>query len=659
MRQRPRPGENRAFVEKADGICWGEPRCTSAQWLLEQARADRYSAAVASGPRIPDPFKDDLPAARLTLWLLALGAVGAYERLLVPGPPHALALSDAYYYGRLAWLSRLAFPRPVTFDSYVAFPGMEVPWPPGHAWLLAALQAAFGAQSPFSEDGLAALAWAGPIIGLAGIGALAGLAAAWFGRWAALVVSGAFLVQPLLAAAGQLGEADHHLHEAFFAAAVALVLARALGPRAPAVRGGIALGAIAGLPYLFTLSGFLYLPPIVASSLLAHVFRGRGRWRRATALAFASLSSLVVVALGAAAVGRLGRSDYVRLSGFHVAAHALLLAAASAPLALAPIRRLRAAGWCGLVLGLGGFAVFARAVLGEVARGLSHLGRESPILSEALESYPLFRGGLSGEAVSLAATAIVAAPIAAAAGILLARRQRSRAPAWLVPLAGWVALLSAIAAAQVRFARPMVGACAVLVGLMVQAAARNGLEGAPKIAARLAALFLVLPPPAAFAPFAEDDVQFLEGLEPALAYLRLQTPEPGGLYLPGQRPAWGVLADWNLGHLISALGERPVAASPFGQVAEAEGAVAFVRAQLASEDPAQAARACLEKGLRYALVYQRLPKPGEQPRTLRDRLASGAVAPGFRPVFAWPSAGDRVARVFEIVDPGGEVGGAR
>lgn len=613
---------------------------------------------MASGSETPNRFANDLSAARWAAWLLALGAVGAYQRLLVPGPPRVLALSDSYYYGRLAWLSRLAFPRPVTFDGFAGFPGMEVQWPPGHAWLLAALQAAFGARSPFSAEGLSALSWAGPILGLAGVALLVALAARWFGRWAALVVGGAFFSQPLLAAVSQLGEADHHVHEAFFAAAVALALARGLRPRSPAARVGATLGVLAGLPYLFTSSGFLFLPPVVAASLAAHLWSRRGRWRRAATFAFAALSSLAVVALGAAAVGRLGRSDYVRLSGFHVAAHALLLAAASAPLAFAPLRRLRAAGAGGVALGLGVFALFARAVLGEAARGLAHLGRSSRILSEALESTPLFHGGLSGETASMAATAIVAAPIAAAAVILLALRQRGRIPTWLAPLAGWAAFLSAIAVAQTRFARPAIGASAVLVGLLLQSDARAGLRGVQALAARLAALFLVLPPPAAFLPFAEDDVEFVEGLEPALAFLRERTPDPGGLYRPGERPSWGVLADWNLGHLVAALGERPVVASPFGQVAEAEDAVAFVRAQLASEDPLQAARTCRERGLRYALVYERAPRPGDAPRTVRARLASGA-APGFRPLFSAPAANERVARVFEIVAPDGEVGGAR
>ncbi len=609
---------------------------------------------MASGPETPKRFASDLSAARFVAWLVALGAVGAYQRLLVPGPPGVLSLSDSYYYGRLAWLSRLAFPRAVTFDGYVAFPGMEVPWPPGHAWLLAGLQAAFGAPAPFSAQGLSALAWAGPILGLLGIAVLLALAARWFGRIAALVVAGAFFSQPLLAAVGQFGEADHHVHEAFFAAALGLALARALRPRVPAAPMGVALGALAGLPYFFTLSGFLFLPVIVASSLAAHFLHRRGRWRRAATLSFASLSSLAAVALGAAAVGRLGRSDYVRLSGFHVAVHALLLAGACAPLALSRVRRFRAAGLCGLASGLGVFALFARAVAGEAARGLSHLGRGSRILSEALESTPLFRGGLTGETASMAATAIVAVPIAAAAVALLVSRQRARVPMWLAPLAGWAAFLSAIAVAQTRFARPAIGACAALVGLLVQRNAKRGTRGAQALAALVAALFLVLPPPAAFLPFVEDDVEFVEGLAPALAFLRDRTPDPGGLYSPRERPKWAVLADWNLGHLVAALAERPVLASPFGQVAEAEDAVAFVREQLGSEDLPGAARACREKDLRYALVYERPPKADEALRTVRARLAAGGPAPGFRPLFASPAANGRVARVFEIVSPGRE-----
>ncbi|MBI5542612.1 MAG: hypothetical protein HY901_01895 [Deltaproteobacteria bacterium] len=599
-------------------------------------------------PATGSKAEGELSPARFSLWLVAFLALGLYQRLLVPGPPATLTLSDSYYYGRLAWLSRLSFPHPVTFDTYVGFPGMEVQWPPGHAWLLAALQVLFGAAEPFSPDGLAALAWAGPLLNLAGIGLIIAAAARQWGRWAALVAAGALLVQPLVADLGQLGEADHHLHEAFFAAALALAIASALRPKARCLGWGLALGALAALPYLFTSSGFLFLPPVVAASLWAHLARRPGRWRRALTLSLASASCLAVVALGAWSLGRLGRGDYVRLSGFHVAGHALLLAAACAPLLWAPTRRLRLYAAVSLSAGMGIFALTASSFMGELTYALVHLGRGSAILSQAVESNPLLSGGTSGATIPLAVTLIVALPVLAAA-LLLAPRGPS-APPWLLPLAGWAAALAALTFAQARFARPLVGVAGVLTGLLLQRAVASGRR--PFVmATRLAALLLVLPPPIALVPTSDEDSRFTQGLLPALACLKTQTADPGGRWDPTQQPEWGVLADWNLGHLVTAFALRPVVASPFGQATEAEEAAAFSRSILQMEDSAEAARLCRARSLRYALVYEPVPKPSGPRRSLRRRLASGEQVPGFRQLCQAPPADGRVARVFEIADP--------
>jgi dolichyl-diphosphooligosaccharide--protein glycosyltransferase len=607
---------------------------------------------LASEPdRVRPARLDDLSPVRFGAWLAAFFGLGLFERLLVPGPPATLSLTDAYYYGRLAWLSRLSFPAPVTFDTWTGYPGMEVQWPPGHAWLLAAMQALFGVKAPFSADGLAALAWSGPLLSLLGIGVLVAVAARWVGRWAALVLAGALLVQPLVADVGQFGEADHHLHEAFFGAAIALLFVRAAGGgRHSPLRAGLTLGVVAALPYLFTSSGFLFLPPLAGAVFLTLLVPSPHRLRQTVLFASACASSLVVVALGAAWLGRLGAADYVRLSGFHVGLHAaMLLCFAALLVVLAPVRALRRAA---LGLGLAALAVaswMGPAIVAEVHRALGHLGRGSAILSVAEESSPLFATDLN---LALSQTLVPAVVALLAAAALHWRARRTLA--WLVPMAGWLAIFAAATGAQARFARPLTPIAAVLAGVLVQRFMSTRTPGRlAGITARLAAVALLVPPPVVLSAYSDEPARFVQGLAPALAWMRENTPSAGDPTKPSQRPAWAVLAEWQLGHLITALAQRPVLASPFGQTPEAEHAAALARDILKQRSSEEALRTCLEHGLRYLVLYDPAPDPkSAPPLSLRRKLASGAPVPGFRPVYVGQLADQgRIPRIFEIAAP--------
>jgi hypothetical protein len=314
-----------------------------------------------------------------------------------------------------------------------------------------------------------------------------------------------------------------------------------------------------------------------------------------------------------------------------------VLAAACAPLLFAPEQRLRRFA---RALGLSSLAFLAPTAgpcARELARALSHPGRGSEILAGAAESTPLLSG-------SSALGLIVAIPMLAGA-VLLVRRVRP-APSWLLPLAGWALALATFTLLQARFARPLLGVAAVLAGLLVQHAAASAVRPPASVAVRLAALLLLVPPPVALAPRSTHDSRFIEGLEPALGFLRTQTPSAGDPFRPGVRPSWAVLADRNLGHLVVALAERPAMATPFGQVVEAEAAAQASRQILQSTDPLAAARECTARDLRYALIYE---TPGERRDRLRDQLASGEAVPGFRSVFVGAAGLEgRIPRVFAI-----------
>ncbi|MGC4117193.1 MAG: hypothetical protein QM765_22055 [Myxococcales bacterium] len=445
---------------------------------------------------------------------------------------------------------------------------------------------------------------------------------------------------------GELGEADHHLHEVFLGGLVALLFVRSASKGPSPVGAGVALGISAALAYLFTSSGFLILPPLAGVVFLSLLARSPHRLRQALLLSVASASSLAVVAFGAAWLGRLSAADYVRLSGFHVGLHALVaLGFSSLLFVIAPLRRLR---WLALGTGLVSLATalgLAPGMAAELGRALEHLGRGSAILSIAEESNPLFATELNVQLSLTLVPAVVA--LLAAAGLHWRSR---RSIAWLVPMAGWLALFSVATVAQARFARPLLPIAALTAGLLVQRLNRLQARGrAASFASRLAAAALLVPPPVVMLAYSDDPARFVEGLTPALAWMRTHTPEAGDWADPSKPPAWAVVADWQLGHLITALAERPVLASPFGQTSEAERAAMLAHDILKQSSPEEALRVCRENRLRYLVLYEPVPPPDPPARSLRRKLSAGMAVPGFTPVYVGlPADEGRVARVFEL-----------
>ena len=606
-------------------------------------------------------------AAGLLARLRALPAVFAGDRVF-------LAPTDAYYYARLAKLSADAFPAAATFDGFTAWPGMEIQWPPGHALLLS-LFLRLGGGEPFSPAGLTALAWSGPVLSLVGTLALTLLAARWLGRAPALVLGATLLFLPDAVVIGEVGEANHHVHELFFGALVPLLFLRALAPaRRPlafAAAAGVAramglargplafaaaAGVAAGLAHLCSSSGFLLLPPLALSVVAAHFLVRPRRYRRARALLVASGAALVVVVSGAAWVHRLSAIDYVRLSGFHVVVLACVVLLAAGLFLRAPGRtRLP------LLAGAAAATLVAAAVKPLAAAALlatGHLGRNSQILSQADESRPLFSGGLSSAAESLG-FGLVAVPLVVG---LLFRGALARRPRAALLLGCLLPVLGA-ALLQNRFVRPLGGVLAVAAAVALCEALRAGQQRLPRLVAAAAAIALALPLPGLFEPRAPSRVLTL--VQSALDFLREQTPSAGDPWDAAARPAWAVLSPWTIGHLVITLGERPAVATPFGQVAEAEAAVESSLTVFGATDQRRARDRGRAAGARYLLVT---PWPGGEealedeagppeepghPRVLAQ-LREGAADPAFfRELFVSEEQfeGLPATRIFELVEP--------
>lgn len=595
--------------------------------------------------------------AALAACFLGLLALGAWARLrawpeVFAGNDVFLAPTDGYYYARLAELSARAFPAPVTHDTWVGYPGMGVQWPPGNAWLLALVLKLSGA-GPFTPKGLAALAWFGPGLFLLYTLVLAGLTRKVLGGAAAVAAAGILLLTPDAATVSELGEADHHLHEIFLGALIPLCVLAALRSRrwlSWAVGAGVAVAA----GHFLCSGGFLLLPPLALGLLPAHWLARPRRWRRLRVALGATLTALPLVALEAAYLGRLGKIDYVRLSGFHVALLAATALGLALPFLASPRRRRRPvpelAGGALAGLVVLGYAVLS-PLLPALATALSHLGRHSLILAEADESAPLFASSFSSALDSLGA-ALFALPLAA---MLLALAARRRHPAALVLLAA-VAAETAFTLSQNRFARPLVGTLAVAAPLALLAARRVGGE---RILAVL--LFVAcLAPTGRIFPRAEGPHEVLSLTRGTLAFLRDRTPSAGDPWDAKKIPSYGVLGPWIVGHLVATIGERPVVASPFGQVEEAERAVLRSARAYAEEDGEKLFALCSEIGIRYALAFpypgghgalsRALERPVEHPllEALRERPAALGH---FRPVFLTPEKlGDRpLGRVYEVV----------
>ncbi|ADO73648.1 glycosyltransferase family 39 protein [Stigmatella aurantiaca] len=589
--------------------------------------------------------------ALLTLSFLA--RVANWRRVFLDGAVELIP-TDSHYYVRYALLQQHAFPFFDRFDPYISFPsGASIIWPPLHTWLVA-LFLALGPSDPER-----AAAWVGPGLALVELGLLTLLARRWLGGEVALGALVLMALVPAAVASGSLGNADHHVHELTLSALAALLLGRALVQGSP--RLGAMAGVALGLGRMFTTTSFTLVPGMAAAiplaALLARSAPGAAsRVGLAAGAGLALAQGLAVLWFGAPT-----SLAYYDISLFQPLFGLCLFGAGAGVAALLEHRR----SW---PLPLALAALCALPLAAEVARAFGHLAHQDPLLNIVSESIPLWRNRTFAR--QLLGAMCLLLPLGLVAASVRLWRERDLMTATLV--ASTLPLIGA-SLLQARFTQPLLGSGALLTAAGLGWALR---QASPRIRhVSYALLGLVgLSLLASLLPLRRASAPTDEGLiRSTLAWMRTHTPPPSSAWDTRVPPAYGVVAYFNLGHLLALWAERPAVATPFSQVPEhVQANLAATEVLSAEEDETAYARAHA-LSTRYLLLIPieyflgRLKVPPSQ--TVHDWLLEHAgmgqgrrtASSHFRLIHesTEPRPGNPslpYARLFEIV-PGAELRG--
>jgi dolichyl-diphosphooligosaccharide--protein glycosyltransferase len=616
---------------------------------------------------------------------------------------------DAYYHMRRIVFSAVHFPKTLGFDPYINHPdGGQPIWTPVFDWCVAALLLPFR-----NGDDVAALervaVFVPPLLGAATVVALYVVARRHFGK-ASATLAGVILA--LLSGHSwysQVGFIDHHAGEALAATAMLgagmtlLANASSAVPPPRGVRGGVlATGVGFGAAFLLW-PGMLLHVAIVDLALVGFALTRR---ERVQAVAFAkSLAALHGIAFALVAPLALstrwmewGRFSPVVLSAFQpwlMAVACLWSLACAAAWRLdasgrSPVRRLLT----GLALGIGlwGASVLAFPGLLAAARDpWDWFAGDDPFQRIVGESLPLFHsaGGFSLRIAFARLSAFsLLVPVALVAGTIRARRRPCPAP--LLLFLWWTLGLVVATVVQRRFFNSASVGVALLFALCLTASHRALVGRFPR--ARLpvlaalgaAALALLLPTLRAHLGDASNLGRALRGVPPRFTKgtqeraviaelasgIRTHTPDPSPWLDASAKPAYGVLAPWEIGHAIEYQGRRPTVSDNFGNdlgERSYQGALRYF-----VSDEAGAAKLLEELSVRYVVMQRDTTfLGGEPPRESmaialfrRDGSRAGPVAAAQRhrliydskPLFFTSHPREPRYKVFEFV-PGAQIVG--
>jgi dolichyl-diphosphooligosaccharide--protein glycosyltransferase len=474
-------------------------------------------------------------AARFARWRNVF-TTGAIE--LVP--------ADSHYYIRFALRQLAHFPHFDAFDPYVNYPtGAAIYWPPLHTWIVSGFLRLFGLDQP--ERGAA---FVDPALAAVGMAILGAVALRLYGAAAALLTLAFFALLPGSIFCSPLGNADHHVHEPFFAALTCLLMGRAIEARS--VRLAVATGATLGLSRLFSPIEPLIVVPLALSCAAATLLGRRPEARAAMArLSLATgVSAAAVLLIGAIAFGNVRSTEYEPLTGFHPLFVLTLLASVAAMAqAIGGVRRWWLTGLAAVL--------FLIPLLPELHRAVGHLGRADPILATVDESRPL----TARQALDLLSVALFGLPLAVFSAFRLIRRGSvSVLPALVASV-----VLAGPALKQFRFIQVLTGAVIVLEALALPALFAGLPREKPLRRALYAVVALTLLPAALWPPplaLADSEVRLVR---PTLFWIRDHTPRPSPDPLGDAKPSYAVVANPMVGHFLTFWAERPAVSSTFSQ----------------------------------------------------------------------------------------------
>jgi asparagine N-glycosylation enzyme membrane subunit Stt3 len=613
--------------------------------------------------------------------------------------------NDAWYHLRRIVYSVVRFPAVLDFDRYINHPdGAKPIWTPVFDWSLALLARPFFRPGELTSVERVAV-WVPPLLGAATVVVLFRLARRHLDPATALVSALLLCVLPAHFWYSQLGFVDHH-------AAVALVSAALLAacmdlvagadeaqPERRFRRGTLRTGLLLGLAILVWPGSLLHVA-LAQLGLAVYVTTRARREHALLALRSFAASQLVacvlVAPLGSAAQWpQWSEFSPLVLSRFQpwlfgsLALLALLCAALWNVPALGASRGRRLAS--AAALALAALALLGLAVP-ELGAGVSEawrwLARDEAFQAGVNESQPLLlqQGAFSAARALLRLSGFfLLLPLAWPAALVWAWRRQARAPLlfWL----GWTLALGAATLAQRRFFNSFSVPFALLVGWCLCEAWRalgRATPGAPRAAARGAVVALalvclaptwstysgdlvdVLRPAGATRRVPSQLVSQLAAIEMA-RWLAQRTPPTRGWLDPQLRPEYGVLAPWELGHLLEYAARRPAVVDNFGDDLGAANFEQAMRYWVSAEPTASRILDAL--GVRYvvltlaqvvtatpppdsvlvALALQpapepAAPRPGEAPALQRHRLVYESRLWGSE-----PAANPPLFRIFEHV----------
>jgi len=565
--------------------------------------------------------------------------------------------ADEFYHLRRIWYTFLHFPETLSHDPYVNYPvGGEIIMAPGFDLAVAGLARALVHTNDQAAVEVVA-AWVPAVLGALTAVCAAAIAARVFSPMAGLIAGVLLAVLPGHYFASQIGNIDHHVAVSL---EVALLFAAALAvARRPAERNwgflAFAIG-IGSAAFLLTWPGSLLHVALLQGLAIIWMIQAR------SAEVASSRAWHLMLAQGVAALALvphcLGRS----WSEF--GSHSPLVLSSFQPLWFAT-----AAISCGLVAvvfvrtGMGmhagrrwlvavGVALFVVSIALIAVPGLSNslvaaagwfVEEEENFLAGISEIRPLF-GGAAGQgepyAQAYATRLIYVYPLALVWMIFSAARNR-RSDLWIVAV--WAAVHYGLVLAQIRFLTSFAvsytivwgGALAALIEIVRRqpAVQRWPVRAVVALLAMSLLMFVVRPSASLMGPELSIAWKGPEGARPsrrlararafhsAAAWLHENSPATDGYLDPTQQPQYGVLAMWDMGHLIRYVAERPLVQDNFGIYGGRE---QFLASQqfFGTGDEKEALRIVEQLGARYVLIDNEGAGLGERgvPDSMADRL---------------------------------------
>ena len=620
-------------------------------------------------------------AAPAGLFILAV-AVRALTWPRVFGESRVFAFgNDAYYHLRRIVYSVVNFPAVLEFDPYINFPvGAKPIWTPFLDLLVSALIRPW--WGGFSEGDFGAIetfaVWVPPVLGGACVLASYALVRRHFGFGPALLagtvlsfLSGHFWYS-------QIGFIDHHAAVALvttllLGAAMSLLAAWTGGRHGEVWRRALWTGVLAGCVVLVWPGSLLHLAILECGLFVFLLSREERGEALACAAWLAALHAAAFLCVVPFCLGnkwpQWGGLSPVVLSNFQPWFFALigtvLMIARGLwtrnALGASRARRIASLAVAGGAL-LGVSALLLPDLWGGAAEAWHWLARQDQFQIRVAESQPLLitEGRLDlSVATSRLSYFIFIFPLALLALAYRVRRDRARAALWL--LFAWGAGLFALTLLQRRFFNSLSVAVAITLAVSVcwgfQAlAARLGRSADRRAALRLAfgigVALLMWPTLQTYGVHVSRSLAALRGellmLPPKAAvtraaiqtsmWLRGHTPATVGWLDSAQRPHYGVLAPWYLGHVIKYVARRPTVVDNFGDDVSRAGfawSQQYYRGTEADALPELDARQ-----VRYVMVHRKQEAAGDGALTPGALFHSLYTHDGSRFVVAGPGAGE-------------------